>query len=375
MNKDTYITILQDIIQIESVNNNEKEVANYIKNFLEGYNIKSDLVYFDKNRSALTAEIENGPGKTLALSGHLDVVSAGDKSAWSYPPFAGEIVDGKMHGRGTADMKSGVAAMLFSFIEKSQTKDFKGKIRLIFTVGEESGGIGAKQLSDLGYVHDVDALLIGEPTRNRIIYAHKGFMNYTVRSTGKSVHSSMPDTGINAINQLLPVMEEINKKFASLKKEQENEVLGRTEHSITIIHGGDQQNTVPDYAEFRGNIRVIPEFDNPKIVDTLTEIVNKFNTENLLELEIEASLFPVEADENSSLIQAIQSQLPEKVELDSMNGGTDAGLFFRANPDMDVAIFGPGDASVIHQVNEYIELNDYLEYIRYYKDSISAYLV
>jgi len=185
----------------------------------------------------------------------------------------------------------------------------------------------------------------------------------------------MPDTGINAINQLLPVMEEINKKFASLKKEQENEVLGRTEHSITIIHGGDQQNTVPDYAEFRGNIRVIPEFDNPKIVDTLTEIVNKFNTENLLELEIEASLFPVEADENSSLIQAIQSQLPEKVELDSMNGGTDAGLFFRANPDMDVAIFGPGDASVIHQVNEYIELNDYLEYIRYYKDSISAYLV
>src|SRR5690606_21208783 len=132
--------------------------------------------------------------KTLGFTGHLDVVSAGDESEWIHPPFAAVIDGDKLYGRGATDMKGGTVGLVLAMIElKTKGTPFKGKIKLLATVGEEIGTVGAKQLTELGYADDLDGLLVAEPSgANHLVTAHKGSMSYKVTSYGKSSHSSMP---------------------------------------------------------------------------------------------------------------------------------------------------------------------------------------
>lgn len=151
------MTLLCDLIKIYSQNDHEAKVALHLQQFLASYGISSKLVEFCEGRSSLVAEIHHGDGKTLAISGHLDVVSAGDVSLWTHPPFSAHIDDdGVLWGRGASDMKSGLAALAMAMIHLNETKNFTGTIRLMATVGEEVGEYSSQQLTKLGYMDDVD---------------------------------------------------------------------------------------------------------------------------------------------------------------------------------------------------------------------------
>ena len=138
MNKEEKIQILQDVIQIETVNDNEIAVAEYFKNLLNEYGIDSKLVEYSPTRVNLVAEIKGEkPGKVLIFNGHSDVVAAGDPNDWKFPPFSAEIEDGKMYGRGTTDMKAGLTALAIAMIELKENNQLKaGTIRLVITIGE-----------------------------------------------------------------------------------------------------------------------------------------------------------------------------------------------------------------------------------------------
>lgn len=207
--EEKYIKILSDIVKINTENGNEKELALYLKKLLEDNGVSSELIEFSDDRASLVAEISNGDGPVLALAGHMDVVSAGDENEWKYPPFDAHIEDNVMWGRGTSDMKAGLAALVIAFIEMKKSKNFKGKLRLIATVGEEVGQYGAGQITDQGYLDDVDSVIIAEPCSVAIAFAHKGSLNYKVRSKGVEAHSSTPELGSNAIEHLLEAMVEI----------------------------------------------------------------------------------------------------------------------------------------------------------------------
>lgn len=243
------LNALQDVIKINSENDHEKQVALYIQNLLKQHGIESKLVDFKGDRANLVAEIKNGEGKTLVISGHMDVVSAGDPSAWTHPPFSAYMDEqGVMWGRGTSDMKSGLMALVFAMIAMHDSKNFHGTIRLLATVGEEVGEYGSKQLTDLGYVDDADGLLIGEPCNLGIMYAHKGSLNYKLVSKGSAAHSSMPELGSNAIEHLNVAMTQISQRISEQAEKFENPTLGKTFHNITLIKGGVQVNSIPDYA-------------------------------------------------------------------------------------------------------------------------------
>ena len=128
------------------------------------------------------------------------------------------------------------------------SKNFHGTIRLLATVGEEVGEYGSKQLTDLGYVDDADGLLIGEPCNLGIMYAHKGSLNYKLVSKGSAAHSSMPELGSNAIEHLNVAMTQISQRISEQAEKFENPTLGKTFHNITLIKGGVQVNSIPDYA-------------------------------------------------------------------------------------------------------------------------------
>src|SRR5699024_2512333 len=165
MEKERKISILQDVIRIKSVNDNEEEVAKYFQDLLGEYDIESELIPWRKGRSNLVATIQKGEGKVLGISGHLDVVAAGDESQWKYRPYEAHIDGNKMYGRGSTDMKAGTSALVISLIEMKEAGiPFEGTIKLMLTVGEEVGELGAAQLTEMGYADDLDALLIAEPS-------------------------------------------------------------------------------------------------------------------------------------------------------------------------------------------------------------------
>ncbi|HCZ1351604.1 TPA: ArgE/DapE family deacylase [Staphylococcus aureus] len=395
------IQLLADIVELQTENNNEIDVCNYLTDLFDKYDIKSEILKVNEHRANIVAEIGNG-SPILALSGHMDVVDAGNQDNWSYSPFQLTEKDGKLYGRGTTDMKGGLMALVVSLIElKEQNELPHGTIRLLATAGEEKEQEGAKLLADKGYLDDVDGLIIAEPTGSGIYYAHKGSMSCKVTATGKAVHSSVPFIGDNAIDTLLEFYNLFKEKYSELKQqdtkheldvapmfksligkeiseEDANYASGLTA-VCSIINGGKQFNSVPDEASLEFNVRPVPEYDNDFIESFFQNIINDVDS-NKLSLDIPSNHRPVTSDKNSKLITTIKDVASSYVEQDeifvsALVGATDASSFLGDNKDnVDLAIFGPGNPLMAHQIDEYIEKDMYLKYIDIFKEASIQYL-
>ncbi|HDB4578038.1 TPA: ArgE/DapE family deacylase [Staphylococcus aureus] len=395
------IQLLADIIELQTENNNEIEVCHYLKNLFDKYDINSKILKVNEQRANIVAEIGSG-SPILALSGHMDVVDAGNQDNWTYPPFQLTEKDGKLYGRGTTDMKGGLMALVITLIElKEQNQLPQGTIRLLATAGEEKEQEGAKLLADKGYLDDVDGLMIAEPTGSGIYYAHKGSMSCKVTATGKAVHSSVPFIGDNAIDTLLEFYNQFKEKYSELKKndtkheldvapmfksligkeiseEDANDASGLTA-VCSIINGGKQFNSVPDEASLEFNVRPVPEYDNDFVESFFQNIINDVNS-NKLSLEIPSNHRPVTSDKNSKLITTIKDVASSYIEqgeifVSALVGATDASSFLGDNKDnVDLAIFGPGNPLMAHQIDEYIEKGMYLKYIDIFKEASIQYL-
>lgn len=377
MKQQEKIQILQDVIRIQSVNGNEEEVALYLQQLLKKYEIDSTLVPYSPGRSSLVATLHNNSGKVLGFTGHMDVVDVGNEDDWIYPPFSGHIEGNKLYGRGSTDMKSGLVAMTIALIElKEANTPFNGSLKLLATVGEEIGELGAQQLTAEAHADDLDALIIGEPSNYNLVYTHMGSINYSVFSPGKEAHSSMPQEGYNAIHHLNTFITKINEAMDEVTAIYSNKELGRTIHNITIINGGNQVNSIPNEASLQANIRSIPEFQNDKVIALLEKTLDEVNVGEpfKLQLTIDQNKEAVGSNKSSSLIEVIQQQFEKPLPLLGIAGTTDAAEFIKSKKDFDFVIFGPGVPTLPHKVNEYVEIDNYLDMIEKYKEIAKAYL-
>lgn len=374
---DEELKILQDLIAIYSVNDHEMEVARYLQKLLKKHDISAKILRFSETRGDLIAEI--GSGKpVLGLSGHMDVVAAGDLSQWKTDPFILTNIDGKLYGRGATDMKAGLAAMVLAMISIHDHHLLKhGTLRLMASFGEEIGEQGSKLLKNKGYMRDVDALLIGEPTGYQIAIAHKGSMDVRFTSHGTEAHSSRPQNGYNAINPLMKLLIEANRFFNhSLKT---NSQLGKLTFSTTIFNGGDQVNSIPALAQAEANIRTIPEFNNAEVEKNLKEMIAKQNKAGAkVDVDVYMSEPSIETNGQSKFIKLAQKIGAEfvgkAIPTFALNPVTDASnLIIDKGPDFPLAIFGPGNDTP-HQVNEYVDQEMYLKFIDIYIALFSAYL-
>ncbi|MFH5811552.1 M20/M25/M40 family metallo-hydrolase [Companilactobacillus sp. FL22-1] len=398
MDKAQRLSVLDDLIKLNTVNGNEELVANYLKNLFEKNGIKAELNQYADNRYNLIASIGDGSGKVLGFTGHEDVVSTVDDSKWNYGPFNPKHIDGKIFGRGTTDMKGGLAGLAIAMIELHEDDNFKGNIKFIATVGEEKGELGADKLAKEGYADDLSALIVGEPSnassklvmdqmiatgmietngkksesRIAAFCAHKGSVTYKVISHGKAAHSSMPEVGINALDNLIAYYNQQSAYFQELVK-TEDDILGTTKPSVTVLNAGEQENTIPDYAEMTVKIRTIPEHGNDEIIADLKSIIDKMNQADpkmKLEFQLLSSNWPVKTDINSNFVKLVKESYKEVLDTNILTvgapGGTDASKFVEANHDLDVIVAGPGNETA-HQVNEYLFEDDYLQYINIYE--------
>lgn len=400
------IQMLADIVEMNTVNDNEIEVARYLKKLFEDHGIQAEIDEVEENRVNLIASIGEG-SPVVGISGHMDVVSEGDPEDWDYPPFELTEKDGMLYGRGTSDMKAGLLGLAIAMIDIKESDALpKGTIKFMATAGEEMEQLGSAQLYEKGYMDDVEALIIAEPSEQNLVYAHKGSMDFRITSKGRAAHSSVPVIGHNAIKPLIQFIQNIDEEYERISKElkyekldfshlieriqsqlQQNSELDEDEVkrvisglviSNTIIHGGNQVNSVPDVATAEFNIRTVPEYDNAKVKELFKKYLEEINKQgDKLEENMYLDLDPVLTTGDNDLIktgQQVAKQIfDEDIVASPTVAVTDASNLLRGKDEhFSFLMFGPG--TVPHQVNEHVDKEKYFKFIDYYTELLTTYL-
>lgn len=382
MDKQEREQFVADLIRLNTVGGHEDRVAHFLKAAFDARGIYNQVLPVENGRSNFYAEIGTGEiDKVVALEGHEDVVALGNPAAWDHEPLGAEIKDGKMYGRGTTDMKGGLAAECIAMFELAdRAEPVRGKVKLLVTVAEESSPQnhmqGAQAFTKAGYLADVDAMILAEPSFGQLNCANKGSLTYAVTSKGKAAHSSMPQLGFNAIEPLMTFYQAQQAFFATLGAE--NPHLGKTVPVVTKIEGGQQLNSVPSTAALYMKVRTIPEEPNLMILDHLQELIDRINRQegSQLALELLGQKVPVVTDPhgefNQILHQVAEEVFDQSIKVCGSAAGTDASEMIKGNPDMTIAVFGPGNRTA-HQVDEYMLLSTFHKDIEVYKQAILTY--
>jgi succinyl-diaminopimelate desuccinylase len=256
------VSLTKKLLSFNSINppGNEAGIARYTGDLLERNGFQVRYYTFSDERLHLVAERGlSGSKPPIVLSGHFDIVPLGVKK-WTVDPFAGEVRDDKIWGRGSSDMKGGLAAMICASVEAFGNCAPEGGVRLIFTAAEELGCQGARQLVKV--MNDstgARAVIVGEPTANQPAIGHKGAIYLNAVTSGKTAHSSMPHLGDNAIYKAAAsILKARDFQFDAEK----DELLGYPTINVGKMSGGINLNSVPDHAEFSIDIRTTAKLDH-----------------------------------------------------------------------------------------------------------------
>jgi len=367
---------LQKLLKINSSNppGNEHRVTEAFIERCKEQGLSFKMTYLEENRSNFEVTLKGKGDKHLFLCGHMDTVSPG-VSEWEYGPFSGEIVGDRIYGRGASDMKSGLAAMylaLESLILEKYTPN--ASITFLATAGEEVDSCGARVFLEGNEEKRIDALVIGEPTNEKVVVGHKGALWLEITTYGKTSHGSMPDQGINAVDHMI----KITNVLDSLKMDWKTvkEPLGSSSLALTMIEGGIQTNVVPDRCTLRVDIRTVPPQSHDDLIDELEKKLNDLAEKNEIYQFKVSKILDRPAILTAESSDIIQCALAIKDEGNSDCFGvsyyTDAAVL---NPRSEIPtlIYGPGDEKLAHQPNEWVSLSAYKRSINFYKELILSY--
>ncbi|MEI7430684.1 MAG: M20 family metallopeptidase [Betaproteobacteria bacterium] len=353
------VALTQTLIRMNTINppGNEDQCCYYLSALLEAAGFSCESYEFAPRRTSLVAKIggsDHGQAP-LCFTGHIDVVPLG-AAPWSCDPFAAEIVDGKLYGRGSSDMKSGVAAFVSAALELSaELQDGPGLV-LVITAGEETGCEGA---FDLARRHQLDhimgnagAMVVAEPTSNYPLVGHKGALWLKAKTSGVTAHGSMPQYGDNAIYKAARAVSALEKfEFDSAP----HVLMGPATLNVGTIRGGLNINSVPDAAEIGIDIRTIPGVSHPALYGCLCQhLGDDVKLETVLDVE---SVYTDPAEPWIQSVFAVMAPLlGESPNPRSVAYFTDAAALTRAFDGPPTIILGPGEPHLAHQTDEYCQV-------------------
>jgi succinyl-diaminopimelate desuccinylase len=324
--------------------------------------------------------------RTLMFEGHTDVVTEGDPAQWKVPPFEGRIEDGVLHGRGSADMKAGVAAAIAALeAVRHVAPDLPGRIRLGVVADEEGMMLGIKHFIERGWADEVSGAIICEPEENEICLFQKGAMRLHVRLRGVMSHGAMPYAGVNPILALSDVIGGVRAiERAEQERLGEHPFLGRCWLTPTIVaappEGEAQHNVMPEAAYLALDIRTVPGQDHDVLMERITALCRSVEqaTDRLtIEVECFESRPWTETPADDPLVAAIETAYPEVLARPPRYGGVPGatdGTFLRAWRNVPIVTLGPGDRTIPHQVDEFVRMADVVSAARLYAAAAVEYL-
>lgn len=340
--QDDPIALAQQLVQLDTRAGNEKQAAEFVADLLTdtGFDVRIDEP--TGGRANLIAQ--HGTGTPVTLTGHLDTVPA-DAATWTFDPLSGAIEHGRLLGRGSSDMKAGVACLLVAAARHASEHSDGTAVQLVLTFGEETGCEGAKTIPQAALARS-PLLLVAEPTANHVILGHKGTCWIRLAAHGSAAHGSRPDLGDNALTTLAAAAVRIH--------EHQDWPVSPTHGPVTVnlgtFHAGTQPNLVPDYAEMYADLRTVPEFDLEQTLTTIRTLAGPdITVEPVLDLP------GVGTDAELGIVRSVVTTLdkePRTWRPQYATYFTDASILTNLLGDPATIIFGPGEPEQAHIVDE-----------------------
>ena len=368
--------LLKQLINAQStLECGELATAEVLKQFLEQHDISAEIDVWDGNRANITATIKGDDSRdSLFFACHSDVVPAGD-AKWQSQPFLADERNGRIYGRGSCDMKGGLAALA---VAAARLKDsgikFKGDLIICSTAGEETTGLGAKRFTarHKDSLPKLAGVIIPEPTDFKIVNFHRGICWLKITTKGKTAHGSVPHLGINAISSMTALLNRLNSyKFPDAR----TVFSDASTMSINQISGGKATNVVPDTCYIKIDIRMAAGVSGERVIDDINEIFAELKSEDSnfdAELELMRTVPTLETDPACKFIKKV-SNITNINEMNSVNFSTDGPYFKELNAP--VIVFGPGKTELAHQPDEYIDIIDLNNAVEVYTKIIKDFLL
>ncbi|KQL45567.1 peptidase M20 [Brevibacillus choshinensis] len=377
--RDELVSLVQDLIRIDSVNPyldadgpGEKEIAEFIKKRLLESGLEVRLVPINETAVNVIGILRgSGKGKSLLLNGHMDTVSA---KRMAIGPFEPTHEDGKIYGRGSQDMKGSLGAMIAAVEAINRAKvPLAGDVILTFVADEEYKSIGTEALVK---EYRADAAIVCEPSDLDIGVVHKGFAWVSCEVKGKSAHGSRPAEGVDAIVHAGRVLQELDRLSQKLKEKQ-HAILGSPSVHASLIQGGTELSTYPDYCRLDWERRTIPGETEQEVAQEVEAILQKLHVEDE-SFQASAELFfwrePYEVSTEEQIFgtleAACRNRLGRSPGITGFSGWTDAALIQEAG--IPTVLFGPTGAG-LHGAVEYVETDSLVDMAHILAETICEY--
>ena len=361
------IALAQDLVRFKTVNppGDEAACAHHLGDLLAQHGFSVTYHPLAEAREGLVARLGGrGGGRALAFTGHLDTVPLG-AADWQRDPFAATIEDGRLHGRGSTDMKAGVAAFCAAAISCRDAISAGPGIELVITAAEETGSQGAQEIArkpdGLG---EAGALIVAEPTSNLPACGHKGALWMKAICQGVTAHGSMPERGVNAAYKAGRLLSNLAAFDHGVEP---HPVMGPATLNVGTVSAGLNLNSVPDRAEIGIDIRSIAGMAHAAIHENVTSVLGA----DCDAIEVLVDLPSVWTDPEDTWIARSAETVARLTGTPptprAASYFTDASVLTPAYGHVPTLILGPGAAHLAHQTNEYCELEQIRTAVEIYR--------
>lgn len=358
------VALTQQLVRINSTNPGEFEykLADFVVSWLSSTGAEISLNEVKDGRCNVVARLRGKVSSpALVYICHMDTVPLGD--GWEHEPLAAEITDGKMYGRGSCDMKSGLASGMIAFRNIAAAgRELERDFVFIASVDEEDIMLGADQLVRDGIVTAEDYILDAEPTNGAIKVAHKGKTWFRLDAKGVACHASTPEKGSDAVAAMSEVICAINRRLAQLPVHEE---LGPCAATFGIIKGGLNLNIVPGDCCCTIDMRLTPPTTNEQSIRLVEDAIAEGCARvpgTSCEYTVLAQRPAVEKDDGSYLLKMLKAATAEvtgeEAPVDFFPGYTDTAVIAATTGNRNCMSYGPGDLFYAHKPNEFVETDD-----------------
>ncbi|HUM14618.1 MAG TPA: M20 family metallopeptidase [Candidatus Nitrosotalea sp.] len=394
---DEVVELTRALVRIPSVyrpndpTGTEAQVAAFVESWLrrEGFAVEVQPVAPGRPNVIGWLGEKRAGSRSLLLEGHTDVVTEGDPGEWSHPPFGADLVEGRIYGRGTADMKSGLAAaMVAAAAFRRAGVTLRGKLVVGALVDEEDGMIGVRHLCTTPVGRELDAAIICEPEQNELCLEQRGVVWARFRVRGKMAHGAMPEAGVNPIaglGRLLAAAPGLERRLR--RACERSRYLRPPTVTPTIVQGPPprvgvpQSNVIPAVAETTFDIRLTPGIGADGIraeLETICRDVAEAQPGLKVEWEpVNAFRLATKVERSEALVQAMIRGVKQATRRAARYGGVPGstdGTILRMELGIPIVTCGPGDRLIPHQVDEFVSADQVVEAANIYAASALNYL-